>query len=136
MHSLPTHPQAHREPVFPLPWREDLAGSDGLHCSEGWEALQERRGRNEEGREGEREGSGEETRCQRQARKDVTGLMRREEGGIGKRGWGGHGWESVRFCRQHGSDQTGEPGMMEAPGSGGKAGTGQQGRRAGKMETT
>lgn len=69
----------------------------------------DRRGRDEEGREGEREGRREETPCQRQARKDVRGLMRREERGIGKRGWGGHGWESVLFCRQHGSDQIGEP---------------------------
>lgn len=56
MHSLPTHPQPHREPGFLLPWREDLAGSDGLHCSEGWEALQGGRGRDEEGREGGKEG--------------------------------------------------------------------------------
>lgn len=78
------------------------AARAGKHC-------RERRGRDEEGKEGEREGRREETRCQRQARKDLTGLMRREEGGIGKRGWGGHGWESVRFCRQHGSEQAGEP---------------------------
>lgn len=78
-----------------------------------------------EGKEGRRE----ETRCQRQARKDVTGLMRREDG----EGMAG------RACVSAGSTAPitlVSPGMLEAPGSGGKAGTGQRGRRAGKMEMT
>lgn len=66
-----------------------------------------------EGKEGRRE----ETHCQRQARKDVTGLMRREDG----EGMAG------RACVTAGST---------APITGGKAGTGQRGRQAGKMEMT
>lgn len=105
------------------------AARAGKHC-------RDRRGRDEEGREGEREGRREETWCQRQPRKDVTGLMRREEGGIGKRGWGGHGWESVRFCRQHGSDQTDEPRNDGGTRQWGQGWHWAAGGRAGKMETT
>lgn len=56
-------------PAHPQPRTEPWAGSDGLHCSEGWEHCR--------GEQGEGWGR-EETRCQRQDRKDVVGDRSKE----------------------------------------------------------
>lgn len=51
MHSLPT-PSLIGSQASPSPGMGTLAGSDGLHCSEGWEHCRERRGKDGEEREG------------------------------------------------------------------------------------
>lgn len=79
-------------------------------------------------------GGREETGCQRQDRKDVVGLMRREEGRV--ENGEGEGMAG-RACLSAGctlSSRLGSPALREAQGSVGKAVSGQRGRQAGKME--